>query len=84
MSLQKQISILSKLCAIYEEIHEENFYETDVDNYFYQSILDIALIGYRVLRVSEAPKKNFFQTISFLRPEKINKDSLMQKSCQLQ
>ena len=75
MSVKKQISSLSKLYTIYEEVPESFLDETDVDNYFYHNILDVALIDNRIVRVSNGSnKKNFyFQTISVLQLEKSTK-----------
>ena len=75
MSLKKQISSLSKLYTNYEEIPESFLDETDVDIFFYHNILDIALIGNRIVRVSKGSnKKKFcFQTISVLQLEKSTK-----------
>ena len=44
----------------YEEVPESFLEETDVDSYFYNNILDIALIDNRIVRVSKGSnKKNF-------------------------
>ena len=60
MSVKKQISSLSKMYTIYREVPESFLDETDVDNYFYHNILDIALIDNRIVRVSKSSnKKNF-------------------------
>ena len=60
MSVKKQITSLSKLYAIYEEVPESFLDETDVDSYFYHNILDIALIDNRIVRVIKGSnKKNF-------------------------
>ena len=60
MSVKKQISSLSNLYTIYEEVPESFLKETDVDSYFYHNILDIALIDNRIVRVSKiSNKKNF-------------------------
>ena len=75
MSVKKQISSLSKLYTIYEEVPESFLDETDVDSYFYHNILDIALIDNRIVRVSKGSNKKFFcfQTISVLQLEKSTK-----------
>ena len=60
MSVKKQISSLSKLYTIYEEVPESFLDQTDVDSYFYHNILDIFLIDNRIVRVSKgSSKKNF-------------------------
>ena len=60
MSMKKQISSLSKLYTIYEEVPESFLEETDVDSYFYHIILDMTLIDNRIVRVSKVSnKKNF-------------------------
>ena len=60
MSVKKQISSLSKLYTIYEEVPESFLDETDVDSYFYHNILDIALIDNRIIRVSKGSNKKIF------------------------
>ena len=60
MSVKKQISSLSKLYTIYEEVPESFLDETDVDSYFYHNIVDIALIDNRVVRVSKGSNKKIF------------------------
>ena len=60
MSVKKQISSLSKLYTIYEEVSESFLDEIDVDSYFYQNILDIARIGNRIVRVSKGCNKKIF------------------------
>ena len=60
MSVKKQISSLSKLYTIYEEVPESFLDETDVDSYFYHDILDIALIDNRIFRVSNGSNKKIF------------------------
>ena len=65
MPVKKQISSLSKLYTIYEEVPESFLDETDVDSFFYHNILDIALIDNRIVRVSKGSNKknllsNFF------------------------
>ena len=60
MSTKKQIFSLCKLYSIYEEIPEEFLDKTDVDSYFYHSILDISQSHRRIVRVSkESNKKSF-------------------------
>ena len=73
MSVKKQISSLSKLYTIYEEVPESFLDETDVDSYFYHNILDIALIDNRIVRVRFQQKNFCFQTISVLQLEKSTK-----------
>ena len=53
MYVKKQISSLIKLYNIYEEVPESFLDETDVDNYFYHNILDIAPIDNASARVSK-------------------------------
>ena len=60
MSVKKQISSLSKMYAIYEEVPESFLDETDIDSSFCHSILDIALIDFRNVRVSYGPNKKIF------------------------
>ena len=60
MSVKKQISSFSKLYTIYKEVPESFLDETDVDSYFYHNLLDIALIGNRIVRVSEGSNKKTF------------------------
>ena len=57
MSLKKQISSLSKLYTLYEEVPESFLDETDVNSHFYHNILDIALIDNRIVRVSKGSNK---------------------------
>ena len=42
MSHKNQLPILSKLYSIYETIPENFLDETDIDSYFYHSILEIS------------------------------------------
>ena len=60
MCVQKQISSLSKLYTIYEEVRERFVDETDVASCFYHKILEIALIDNRIGRVSESSNQNVF------------------------
>ena len=60
MSTKKQISSLCKLYSIYEEIPEDFLDETDVDSYFYHSILDISQSHHRNVRVSKGSNKKSF------------------------
>ena len=60
MSTKKQFSCLCKLSSIYEEVPEEFLNETDVDSYFYHSILDISQSHHRVVRVSKGSNKKSF------------------------
>ena len=74
MSVRKLIPSLSKLYTIYVEVAESSWDETDVDTYFYQSILDLALIDNRIVRVSEGSnEKIYFPTISVLQLGKSTK-----------
>ena len=67
MSTKKQISSLSKLYSVYEEMPEEFLDETDVDKYFYHNILDISQSHHRIVRVSKGSnKKSFAFKVSFL------------------
>ena len=60
MSSKKQIPSLSKLYTIYEEVPERFLDETDVDGCSHRKILDISLIGNRIVRVSKSSnQKNF-------------------------
>ena len=58
--MKKQTSSLSKLYEIYEEVPESFLDETDVDCYFYHSILDIALIDNRIAGVSKDSNTKVF------------------------
>ena len=60
MSIKKQIQSLSKLYTIYEKVPESFLDETDVESYFYNNILDIALIDNRICRVSKGSNKKLF------------------------
>ena len=60
MSIKKQFPSLSKLYTIYQEVPESFLDETDVDSYFYNNILDIALIDNRIVRVSKGSNKKIF------------------------
>ena len=60
MSVLKQIPSLSKLYTIYQEVPEIFLDESDVDRYFYNKILDIALLDNRIVRVSNGPNKEIF------------------------
>ena len=60
MCVKKQIPSLSKLHTIYEVVPEKFWDETYVDSYFYDNILDIALIGIRNVRVSKGSNKKIF------------------------
>ena len=57
MSVKKQITSLSKLYRVFVQVPESFLDETDVDSYFYQNILDIALIYNRIVRVSKGSNK---------------------------
>ena len=66
MSIKKQIPNLSKLYTIYEEVLESFMDETNVDSYFCQNILDIALINKGIVRVTKCSnKKNSFKLFPF-------------------
>ena len=60
LSTKKQISSLCKLYSIYEETPEEFLEETDVDSYFYHSILDISQSHHGIVRVSKGSNKKSF------------------------
>ena len=60
MSSKKQISSLCKLYSKYEEIPEDFRDETDVDSYFYHSILDISQSHHRIVWVSKGSNKKSF------------------------
>ena len=60
LSTKKQISSFCKLYSICEEIPEEFLDETDVDSYFYHSILDILQSHHRIFRVSKGSNKKSF------------------------
>ena len=60
MPTKKQISSLCKLYSVYEEIPEEFLDETDVDSYFFHSILDISQSHNRIVRVSKGSNKKSF------------------------
>ena len=78
MSVRKQISSLSKLYTLYEEVPECFLDETDVDSYFYHNILDIALIDNRIVRVSKGSNKKIFAFKLFQFCNlKINKNSFL-------
>ena len=75
MSVKKQISSLSKLYTIYEEVLKSFLDETIVDSYFYHNILDNALIDNRIVRVSKGSNKKIFafKLFQFLQLEKSTK-----------
>ena len=60
MSTKKQNSSLCKLYSVYEEIPEEFSDETDVDSYFYHTILDISRSHHLIVRVSKGSNKKSF------------------------
>ena len=60
MSIKKQTPSLGKLYSIYEEVPESFLDGTDVDSYFYHTILDIALIDNRIVPVSKGSNKKIF------------------------
>ena len=60
MSTKKQNSSLCKLYSVYEEIPEEFSDETDVDSYFYHTILDISQSHHLIVRVSKGSNKKSF------------------------
>ena len=60
MSIKKNISSLSKLYTIYEQVPERFLDETDVESYFYHNILDIALVDNRIVRVGQGSNKKIF------------------------
>ena len=60
MSNKKQISSLCKPYSVCEVIPEEFLDGTDVDSYFYHSILDISQSHHRIVRVSKGFNKKSF------------------------
>ena len=66
MSTKKQISTLSKLYLLYEEIPEEFLDERDVDSFHSHSILNISQSHHRIVRVSKGSKKNLFRSKCFV------------------
>ena len=46
--------------TIHEEVPENSLDETDVDSFFYQNFLDIALIDIGIVRVGKCSNKNNF------------------------
>ena len=60
MSVKKQFSSLSKLYTSYKEVPESFLDEIDVDSYFYQNNLHIALIDNRIFRVTKCSNKKIF------------------------
>ena len=60
MSTKKQISSLSKLFSVFEEIPEEVLDEADVDSYFFHNILDFSQSHNRIVRVSKGSNKKSF------------------------
>ena len=60
MSTKKRMSSLCKLCSVYEEIPEEFLDKTDVDSYFFHSILDISQSHNQIVRVSKGSNKKSF------------------------
>ena len=82
MSVKKQISNLTKLYTNYEEVAESFLDETDVDRYFYNNILDLALIDNQIVRVSESSNKKFLLSNCFsFATWKINKKSFLRRKC---
>ena len=65
MSVIEQIPSLCKLYSFYEEIPEEFLDETDVDSYFYHSILDISQSQHRIVRVSKGSNKRLLHSKCF-------------------
>ena len=60
MPIKNQLPTLSKLYSIYEEIPEDFLDETDIDSYFYHSILNITKKENRLVRLSKTSNKNSF------------------------
>ena len=73
MSVKKQIPSLSNLYTIYKEVPEIFLDETDVDGYFYNNILDIALIDNRIVPVRKGSNKKVFLSIYFGFERKLEK-----------
>ena len=57
MSVKKQILSLGNLYTIYKAVPEKFLDETDVDSFFQNNILNIALIDNRIVRVKKGPSK---------------------------
>ena len=66
MPIKNQLPTLSKLYSIYEEIPADLLDETDIDSYFYHSILTITKKENRLVRLSKTSNKNSFNTLKFL------------------
>ena len=60
MSVKNQIHSLSRLYTLYEKVPESFLDQTDVDSYFYHSIIDISQTGTRLVRLSKGSNKNLF------------------------
>ena len=60
MPIKNQLPTLSKLYSIYEEIPEDLLDETDIDSYFYNSILSITRKENHLVRFSKTSNKNSF------------------------
>ena len=60
MSVKMQIPSLINWYTNYEEVPESFLDQTDVDSFFYNNILDIALIDNRIVRVSKASNRKIF------------------------
>ena len=62
MSIKKQVPSLNKSYTIYENVLENFLDETDIDSYFYHNLSDIALMDYRIVRVSKRFNKKSLLT----------------------
>ena len=60
MSLKNQLPALFTLYNINEEIPENFLDESDIDSYFFYSILNISTVEGRLLRLSRSSNKNLF------------------------
>ena len=82
-SLGKQLPSLSSLYTHYEDVPESFLDETDVDNYPYHIILDLALVDNRIVPVSKGSNKKIiaFKLFQFCNL-KISKDSFLKRRCQ--
>ena len=58
ISIRNQPSTLSKLYSIWEEVPKNFLDVTDIDSYFYHSILDISTVKTRLVCLSKASNKS--------------------------
>ena len=66
MSTKRQISNLCKFYSVYEEIPGKLLDETDVDTYFYHSILYVSQSHHRIVRVSKGSNKKLLDSKCFI------------------